>query len=198
MDRYSDIAFSEASVRHQRDRGSFDGYQHMGECAAPAGLGPDEVEFLTERDSIYVASTNDNGWPYVQHRGGPSGFIKVVSPTRIAWGERHGNKQYVSAGNIDHSDKIALIGVDYPSRRRLKLYGHATFVTDPDASLLASLDITGRLEGIVQIDVRAFDWNCPKFITPRYTAEHIRVITEPLQARIAQLEEALAQAVHHE
>jgi uncharacterized protein len=191
MDRYFDIAFSSGAVRHQQDRGSFDGYQRTSEWPAPDGLGPDEIAFLTERDSIYMASVNENGWPYVQHRGGPPGFIKVVSPTHIAWGERHGNKQYVSAGNIDHNNKVAIIAVDYPNRQRLKLYGHATFLPDPDEAVLVSLDIATRVEGIVRIEVSAFDWNCPKFITPRYTAEHLRTIMEPLHSRVAELEQML-------
>jgi uncharacterized protein len=191
VDRYFDIAFSSDAVRHQQSRGSFDGYERASEWPAPDGLGPDEIMFLAARDSIYIASVNENGWPYVQHRGGPPGFIKVVNPTHIAWGDRHGNKQYVSAGNIDHNNKIAIIAVDYPNRQRLKLYGHATFVTDSDEAQLASLDIATRVEGIMQIEVAAFDWNCPKYITPRYTAEHIRTLIEPLQVRIAELEQRL-------
>jgi uncharacterized protein len=191
VDRYFDIAFSSGAVRHQQSRGSFDGYERASEWPAPDGLGPEEIAFLAARDGMYIASVNENGWPYVQHRGGPRGFIKVVSTTHIAWGDRHGNKQYVSAGNIDLNNKIAIIAVDYPNRQRLKLYGHATFVTDPDEALLASLDIATRVEGIMQIEVAAFDWNCPKFITPRYTAEHIRTLIEPLQAQIAELEQRL-------
>jgi uncharacterized protein len=145
VDRYFDIAFSSGAVRLQQSRGSFEGYQRASEWPAPEGLGPDEIAFLAARDSMYIASVNENGWPYVQHRGGLPGFVKVVSPTHIAWGDRHGNKQYVSAGNIDNNNKIAIIAVDYPNRQRLKLYGHATFVTDPDEALLSSLDITTRI-----------------------------------------------------
>ena len=195
MNRYFDIAFAEQSQTLQRRRGSFDGYQSM--AAHGEGnsvLGPDEIAFLQQRDSIYLASIGAHGWPYVQHRGGPAGFVKVLDPTRLAWGDRIGNRQFVSAGNIEHDNRISIIAVDYPNRQRLKLYGRATFDTEPDGELLAELNITERLEGLIVVNVEAFDWNCPKFITPRFTAEHIRSITDPLQSQIVSLKAELADA----
>jgi len=192
MQHFGDIAFGERSLAHQRRRGSYESYREMRAYSAASGLGPDEVEFLGERDSFYLSSVGEQGWPYVQHRGGPVGFVRVVDPTHIAWADVAGNRQYVSAGNLDHDDRVAMIAVDYPNRRRLKLLGHARFDTDPDPELLARLDIGGRMEGLVTVEVVAFEWNCPKQITPRYTAEQVRTITDPMAARIRELEAELA------
>ncbi len=196
MNRYHEIAFGAGAHRRQRERGSYDGYRAMGATStAPDELGPDEVHFLQERDSLYLASVGETGWPYVQHRGGPSGFVKVLGSTTIAWAERSGNRQYVSAGNVETSDRVAIIAVDYPNRRRLKLYGHATYLTDPADPRAAAFVDDGAFEAIVVVAVEAFDWNCPKFITRRYTADQIREIVDPLKARIVELEEAAAGSV---
>lgn len=190
MRSYHEIAFGAGAHRRQRERGSYDRYREMAATrSAPDELGPNEVQFLAERDSIYVASVGENGWPYVQHRGGAPGFVKLLDPPTIAWSERSGNRQYVSAGNLDTTDRVAIIAVDYPNRRRLKLYGHAAYVTEPNAALAAAFASDGVFEAIVTVEVLAFDWNCPKFITPRYTADQIQEIVAPLKARIAELEQ---------
>jgi len=192
MEHFGAIAFGPSSQEHQRRRGSYEGYRSMIAGPAADGLGSFEVDFLAARDSIYLSSVGEAGWPYVQHRGGPAGFIRVIDPTHIAWAERAGNKQYVTAGNLDHDDRVAIIAVDYPSRMRIKLLGHARFDPDPDLALLERLGIDGRVEGLVTVEVVAFDWNCPKYITPRFTADEIREATRPLTERIAQLEAELA------
>ena len=191
MENYLDLAIGADATRHQQRRGSRDGYQQMADEPAPRGLGPDEVEFLQERDSFYMASVNEEGWPYVQHRGGPPGFIKIVDPTHLAWVERSGNRQFLSAGNLDHDDRVSLIALDYPNRQRLKLYGRARFNPSPSAHELAALGFEGRNEGVVTVEVVAFAWNCPKYITPRYTAEEIEAAVAPLKARIAELKSRL-------
>lgn len=188
MQRYSDIAFTPAVLDCQLERGSYEHYQDTASASPPEGLGPDEIAFLAERDSIYLASVGENGWPYVQHRGGPPGFITILDPTHLAWVERPGNKQYVSAGNLTHDDKVAIIAVDYANRGRLKLYGHAHFDREPDAATLERIGHNGRAEGVMTIEVVAFSWNCPKFITPRYTAEQVRSIVDPLIEKIQRLE----------
>jgi uncharacterized protein len=192
MENYLDLAIGESSSKHQQRRGSRDGYQEMAESPAPAGLGPDEIKFLSARDSMYIASAGENGWPYVQHRGGPPAFVRVTDPTHLAWVERSGNRQFLSAGNLDSDDRISIIAVDYPNRQRLKLYGHATFNPSPSADELAALGFEGRAEGVMTVEVVAFSWNCPKYITPRYTADEVRGVIEPLQQRIAELERQLA------
>jgi predicted pyridoxine 5'-phosphate oxidase superfamily flavin-nucleotide-binding protein len=162
------------------------------ESPAPPGLGPDEAAFLAERDSFYLASVGEGGWPYVQHRGGPAGFLQVLDAAHLAWVERSGNRQFVTAGNVDHDGRVAVIAVDYPNRRRLKVLGRARWRSDVDPATLAALGITGPAEGIMTVEVAAFDWNCPKFITPRYTADQVRELTGSLTARIADLEAQLA------
>ena len=192
MRNYLEVAIGEDSTKHQQRRGSREAYDEMSGEPAPSGLGPDEIEYLSGRDSIYVASTGEDGWPYVQHRGGPQGFIRVVDATHIAWAERSGNRQFISAGNIDHDDRISIIAVDYPNRRRLKLYGHASFNPSPSVEDLAALGIDGRAEGVMNVEVVAFSWNCPKYITPRFTADEVRSVIEPMQLRIDELEKELA------
>jgi predicted pyridoxine 5'-phosphate oxidase superfamily flavin-nucleotide-binding protein len=194
MERFFDLAFDTDTLGHQRRRGSHDHYEEARRLPAPAGLGDGEIEFLSRRDSFYLASVGANGWPYVQHRGGPAGFVRVIDPTHLAWAERSGNRQYVTAGHVDHDDRVAIIAVDYPNRQRLKLLGHARFDPAPGADLLERLGIAGRLEGLVTVEVAAFDWNCPKYITPRFTADEVRAAVEPLHQRIQELEAALAQA----
>ena len=193
MQRFFDLAFDADALRHQRRRGSHQHYAAARALPAPDGLGEAEIEFLSHRDSFYLATVASNGWPYVQHRGGPPGFVKVIDPTHLAWAERSGNRQYVTAGHVDHDDRVAIIAVDYPHRQRLKLLGHARFEPDPGPDLLGRLRIDGRLEGLITVEVAAYDWNCPKYITPRFTTDEVRSVTEPLQQRIQQLEAALAE-----
>jgi uncharacterized protein len=191
MQHFLDLAVGEAAADHQRRRGSFDSYQRTDGAAAPAGLSDVEADFLSRRDSFYLASVTEDGWPYVQHRGGPAGFIKVLDDTHLAWADRAGNRQYITAGNLDGDDRVAIIALDYPNRTRLKLLGHARFDPDPDPATLEQLGIDGRLEGLVTVEVVASSWNCPKYITPRYTADEVHAATEPLRARIAELEAML-------
>jgi uncharacterized protein len=188
VDHFGDIAFTPSVQHHQRRRGSRATYQQLTEGSPPAGLGTQEATFLAERDSFYLASVGDGGWPYVQHRGGPAGFLHIVDATHLAWVERTGNRQFVTAGNLDHDDRVALIAVDYPNRTRIKVLGHARWDPDPGPDIRAALGVTGRLEGVVTMEVAAFDWNCPKYITPRYTIEQVRELTSELTARIAALE----------
>jgi uncharacterized protein len=187
VQHFGDIAFGPASRRHQQAHGSDEHYAPGRSGPAPDALGVDEVEFLRARDSFYLATVGPTGWPYVQHRGGPPGFIRVVGPTTIAWADRIGNRQYVSAGNLDGDDRVALIAVDYPDRRRLKAYGHARYDEAPDPARLSELGITGRLDALVTVEIVAVDWNCPKHITPRFTEDEVRRAMEPLVREVEEL-----------
>ncbi|MCU1400788.1 MAG: pyridoxamine 5-phosphate oxidase-related FMN-binding [Acidimicrobiales bacterium] len=191
MDNYLHVMIGTDAKVHQARRGSADAYEQMSAEPAPDGLGAHEVEFLSARDSFYLASAGEGGWPYVQHRGGEPGFVHVIDPTHIAWAERRGNRQYLTDGNLDHDDRVSIIAVDYPHRQRIKLIGHARFDPRPTPEALAALGFTGRSEGMVTVEVVGFEWNCPKYITPRFTADEVDVAVEPLRRRIAELEAAL-------
>jgi uncharacterized protein len=192
MQRYSDIAFTAPVQRRQTRDGSRDHYEQAAlRGEPPAGLGADEQTLIGSADSFYLASTSSTGWPYIQHRGGPTGFAHVVDPETIAWAERVGNRQHVTAGNLDHDDRVTLFFMDYPNRARLKLFGRARRIDEPASDLVQRLG-GGRVTGVVIVRVEAFDWNCPKYITPRYTTDAVRSITEQLQQRVDQLEAELA------
>lgn len=163
-------------------------------------LGPEEAEFIAERDSFYMATISKNGWPYVQHRGGPPGFLHVVDEHTLAFPDFKGNRQLISAGNLSGDDRVALILVDYPRRERLKLLGHARVVAAREqpalASVLGARELGRKLERLVRIDVAGFDWNCPAYITQRYTVAEIEQLTASLRRRIVELEQELARRDH--
>lgn len=155
-------------------------------------LGEEERAFIDARDSFYMATVSENGWPYVQHRGGQPGFLRVVSPTQLAFADYKGNRQMLSTGNLEASDRVALFLMDYPRRERLKILGHAR-VEDarqhPGLVVqMAEPEVRGIVERVCLIEVVSFDWNCPKYITPRYTAAEIEEAVAPLRQRIAELE----------
>ena len=165
-------------------------------------LGADEIGFIAARDSFHLATVSENGWPYVQHRGGPAGFLRVLDAHALAFADLRGNRQLLSTGNlaVPGHDRVALFPMAYSNRTRLKVMGHARVLdareepalagqVAPDASLRA------RIERIFVVSVISFDWNCPQHITPRYTREEIETaIAAPLRARIAELESRLASA----
>ncbi|HVE84356.1 MAG TPA: pyridoxamine 5'-phosphate oxidase family protein [Myxococcales bacterium] len=143
--------------------------------AAPGereALGPAELEFIAQRDSFYMATVSSQGWPYVQHRGGPKGFLRALGPSTLAFADFKGNKQLISTGNLANGGKVALILVDYVRRERLKVLGVASIadVRDrpPALEALVAPEHLRKVERLVVIDVVAFDWNCPAYITPRY------------------------------
>ena len=158
-------------------------------------LGEAEVAFIATRDSFYLGSVSETGWPYVQHRGGPPGFLRVLGPQALGFADVRGNRQMLSTGNVAANDRVTLFLMDYPQRSRLKIIGHARVVPareQPDlAAALTVPEQEGPVERLFLIDVVGFDWNCPKYITPRYTAAEVQEIVEPLKERIAELETKL-------
>jgi predicted pyridoxine 5'-phosphate oxidase superfamily flavin-nucleotide-binding protein len=157
-----------------------------------------EVEFIESRDSFYMATITENEWPYVQHRGGPSGFVRVLGPRQIGFADYGGNRQLLSVGSLARNDRVALFMMDYPNRERLKLIGHARVVdAREDPGLVEKVappsGHPAKVERIFLIDIISYDWNCPKFITPRYTAAEVEKAIAPLKARIAELESQLQQ-----
>lgn len=194
--RFRDIAFTDGVKRVQEAQGSRAGYARMTARAGEEnGLGPNEAAFIAARDTFYMASVGETGWPYVQHRGGPAGFLRVLDAKTIGFADLSGNRQYVSVGNFGGDDRVSLILMDYPNRARLKILGRARVVAADDAATLARLQLPGyetRVERGIVIMVEAFDWNCPQYITPRFTEAEIAAATTPLRRRIAALEAQLA------
>ena len=160
-------------------------------------LGPDEIDFIQSRDSFYLGSVSETGWPYIQHRGGPPGFSKVISPNEIVFADYKGNHQMLSTGNLATNDRVTLFLMDYPQRVRLKLLGHAEVLDGRDhpelVQQIAAPEMVRLTERIFKIRIVSFDWNCPKYITPRYTAAEVAEFAAPLKARIAELESQLHQ-----
>ncbi|MBB5663898.1 hypothetical protein GGI64_001974 [Rhizobium leguminosarum] len=151
-----------------------------------------ELAFIEARDSFYIASVSETGWPYMQHRGGPSGFLKVVDRKTLAFADYRGNRQYISTGNFAANDRACLFLVDYPRRARLKIYMHVEKLTlDADPALTDLVFDAGyraKAERIFRLRLQAFDWNCPQHITPRYTEQEVETAVTPLRERLAKLE----------
>ena len=151
-----------------------------------------EADFIADRDSFYMASVSESRWPYVQHRGGPRGFLKLVDDRTLAFADYRGNRQYISTGNLAADDRVCLFLMDYGQRARLKVYARATALAlDADSALTALVTVPGykaKLERIFRLRLQAFDWNCPQHITPRFTEQEINEAVRPLRDRVAQLE----------
>jgi len=155
-------------------------------------LTENEIEFIEARDSFYSASVSETGWPYIQHRGGPVGFLKVLSEKQIGFADFSGNRQYITVGNLTTNPRIAIILVDYPNRARLKILGTVELINAEDKpeliERLTPLDYKANVERGFLITVEGFDWNCPQHITPRWTADEIQKAILPLQEKINELE----------
>jgi uncharacterized protein len=155
-----------------------------------------EAYFIASRDSFYLATISETGWPYLQHRGGPPGFVKILGPNLIGFADFRGNRQLISTGNLGVTDRVALFMMDYPHRTRLKLLGHARVLDaceHPELiDQLAPELLRSKAERLVLIQIISYDWNCPQYITPRFTASEVGKYVAPLKARIAQLEAQLA------
>ena len=188
MKTFAEIAFTPAVQALQAAAGSRDAYASMQAESDPGeGLGAREVAFLANADSFFLATVGETGWPYVQHRGGPRGFLKLLGPTRLAYADFRGNRQYVSTGNASRDDRASIIVMDYPNRQRLKLLGRLRFEEPGKAgeALTGAVELKGyraRLERVAVFEVEAFDWNCPQHITPRFTLEEVESASRPLRA----------------
>lgn len=175
---FAAIAYTD-SVRAAQRRYNGQELPVAGPGDGSVALGPREAEFIAARDSFYLATVNDGGWPHVQHKGGAAGFLKLLSPTLLGFADYTGNRQYVSVGNLGDNDRAALILIDYPNRRRLKILGRVQVADAADAApdLLAALHTPSSgeppAERILLIRVAAFDWNCSRHITPRFTESEL-------------------------
>ena len=198
MTSFDTLLFTEAVRALQEEDGSRDRMEASYRNRNTTKLGPDESAFIESRTSIYIATVNPDGWPYVQHRGGPAGFVRVLDDNRLAFLDYPGNRQFISTGNVRDNDKISLFMMDYPRRARLKILGHATMKpidSDPDVASRLATSIPVEPERINIVDVVAFDWNCPKYILPRFTEAEMEQMLAPrfnaMQSRLASMEKLL-------
>jgi len=194
---FADITFTPAVKAAQERYGSRAANQRFEQAGDSfIRIGARERHFIAARDGFYQATVSEDGWPYVQFRGGPAGFLKVLDERTIGYADFRGNIQYLSVGNLNANDRIALILLDYPARRRLKIWARARIVhRDEDPQLLARLEAPtyrARVERAIVMTVEALDWNCPQHITPRFTEAEIAERIAPLRQRIAELEQATA------
>lgn len=189
---FGEIAFTQSVKAQQEKYGSRRSYARMEAQARGTEISENEAEFIGERDGFYLATVGENGFPYVQFRGGPKGFLKVLDAKTLAYADFRGNLQYISVGNLSRNDKAALILMDYANRQRLKIYARIEVVEAKDRpELIAQLQDTSynaQVERAMILHVEAFDWNCPQHITPRYTIEEVRELNAPLYEHIAKLE----------
>jgi len=194
--KYTKVAFTSSVKEVQSEQGSRDGYARW-------ETGPDfahelsqaESQFIEARDSMYMASVSETGWPYVQHRGGPTGFVKVVDKKTLAFADFRGNRQYISTGNFRKNNRVALFFMDYANKTRLKLIGRVKVISPADIESLTSINdprYDARVERGFYIEVEGFDWNCPQHITPRFSQQQVDRLLAPLIAENQQIKQAKA------
>lgn len=192
---FAEIAFTDAVKKLQEKHGSRKGYERMEKFNIVDGLTEGERSFIQNRDSFYLASIGVKEFPYIQHRGGPKDFLKVLDSKRLGFIDFTGNKQYVSVGNIETNNNVSLIMIDYPTRTRLKVFAKAEVVELKDnPELYDSLDLNDykfRPERMIIFHIEAYDWNCPQHIIPRYTVDEINEAFLPQQEYIVKLEEEI-------
>lgn len=192
--RFAEIAFTPLVKEEQLQHGSRHLYERVERASNPGDrLGPDEQAFLQTRDGFYMASVTETGWPYIQYRGGHTGFLRVIDDQTLGFADLRGNRQYISTANLKHEDRVALFFMDYANQSRLKILGRAKIHegnAEADA-LIRKLRMPQEKtppERAMLIHVEGFDWNCPQHITPRFTEAELTRILEPMRVRMETLE----------
>ena len=193
---FAKIAFTDSVKKTQEHYGVRRANERLENMDRLDELTHDEALFISERDGFYMATVNEDGHPYVQFRGGPKGFLKVLDEKTLGFADFRGNLQYISVGNLAKNNKAALFLMDYPHQVRLKIFAEVEVIDAADDPALVERltmpDYTARIERAMILHIEAYDWNCPQHITPRYTLEEIEAGTKPLRDRIAELEAELA------
>lgn len=187
----SDIAFSPSVKSAQQERGSRANYERMEQRGGWQNkVTPELAAFVGQRDSFYLGTASADGQPYIQHRGGPKGFLKAVDEQTLGFVDFAGNAQYISVGNLDENNKAFIFLMDYPNRRRIKIWGTSEIVEEAPALIqqLADDDYRGKPQRAVLFHVEAWDVNCPQHIIPRWTEDEFAPVVETLKARVEQLE----------
>lgn len=194
MDNYADRMFQGAVAALQKAEGTYEKYQTFYPHRTQDGLGEADAAFIQARESFYIASVTPDGWPYIQHRGGAAGFIKIISPTRIACADYHGNKQFITMGHLQSNAKVSLFFMDYLNHTRLKVQGTASLIKAADATaelLEAVVDGGPQAERVLLIDIVAMDWNCPKYIPTLYPEAVLQDVIGPQMGKLQAENEAL-------
>ena len=180
---FMELAFSETVKAEQALHGSRSSYQRMEDKNADQSkLSMREANFIRQRDGFYLSTVGESGWPYVQFRGGPRGFLKVIDESTLAFADFRGNMQYISSGNMKDNQKAAMILLDYPTRTRVKIWAETEIIApDDDPELLEKLvdpSYSATVERIIVFHIKAFDWNCPQHITPKFTFEEMKAMVK--------------------
>lgn len=196
--KFAELAFTDAVRDIQSNEGSRRSYARMDEGSDYNNvLGPNEAQFIAARDSFYMATVGETGWPYVQHRGGPEGFVNIIDEKTLGFADFRGNRQYISVGNISQNDRVSLFFMDYPNKTRLKVLGRVRSVDLMEQGIPQNLSFDrgyrAKAERGLLITIEAFDWNCPQHITPRYTQAEVDLAVMSLKTTISDLEAKLAQ-----
>jgi uncharacterized protein len=195
--KFADIAFTPTVKKVQEAYGSRSAYGRAEQVPEPLNhlLTAAEAGFIAARDSVYLATVGETGWPYIQHRGGPKGFVRVLDERTLGFADFRGNRQYISVGNLLTDNRVSMFFMDYPNKTRLKLLGRARGISPDDTETLGKLLVPGyraTVERGFLITVEGFDWNCPQHIMERFTLDEVRAVSAPLLTRIAALETELA------
>jgi uncharacterized protein len=189
--RYLDMASTPSVKAAQAANGSAALWADIQGGRESNRLGEAEMQFIAARDSFYMATVSEDGWPYMQHRGGPIGFLRVLDDATLGFADYRGNRQYISLGNLGANDRASLFLMDYPHRRRMKIYAHIEakdLSADPElAAKLVAPGYKARSERALLVHVEAFDWNCPQHITPRFSADELESVLEPVRLRMESL-----------
>ena len=194
MENYADLMFRGQVAEIQKAEGYHGIHKASYQRRTQAALSEDDMAFIQTRQSFYIASVNPDGWPYIQHRGGPVGFLKVLGPTRIACLDYVGNRQFITMGHVAEDPRVSLFLMDYMRRGRMKLQGNATLVrlADADPAILGQFPTEGTpAERLLVIDVVAMDWNCPKYIPPFVPVDVANAATESYAAKLQAENDAL-------
>lgn len=189
---FGSLAFTDEVKSLQKKFGSRKSYERMERRIVIDGLTDVEVDFISKRDSFYMASIGENGFPYIQHRGGPKGFVKVIDSNTIGFIDFSGNKQFITVGNLATHNNVSLIMMDYPAQARLKMYAKAEIIELKDRpdllKILTLKDYPAKPERMMLLHIEAYDWNCPQHISPRFTGEEIEEALAPQREYIEKLE----------
>lgn len=193
---FAKIAFTDSVKKAQEHYGVRRANERLENLDRLEELTQNEAAFISGRDGFYLATVNEDGHPYVQFRGGPTGFLKVLDENTLAFADFRGNLQYISVGNLARNNKAALFLMDYPHQTRLKIFAEIEVIdAADDPALIERLtmpDYSAKIERAMILNVTAYDWNCPQHITPRFTLAEIETASKPLHDRIAELEAELA------